>query len=74
MKTGQKCFRAVHGKHLFHMSFNEALLIGAANSAVSENNPEIIDSVQQILKSRPFPRISETSQNKKNQISGQILL
>ena len=51
MKTGQKCFRAVHDKHLFHISFNEALLIGAANSAVSENSPEIIDSVRKFLQS-----------------------
>ena len=60
MKTGQKCFCAVHDKHLFQISFNEALLIGAANSTVSENNPEIIDSVRKVTKSPPFPRISET--------------
>ena len=59
MKTGQKCFCAVHDKHLFHIIFNEALLIGAANSAVSEKNPEIIDSVRKFVKSRPFPKISE---------------
>ena len=45
MKIGHKCFCAVHDKHLFHISFNEALLIGAANSSVSENNPETIGSV-----------------------------
>ena len=50
MKIGQKCFCAVHDKHLFHISFNEALLIGAANSLVSENNPETIDSVRKSIK------------------------
>ena len=59
MKIGQKCFCAVHDKHLFHISFNEALLIGAANSSVSENNPETIDSVRKSIKNRPFLRISE---------------
>ena len=28
MKICQKCFGAVHDKHLFHVSFNEARLIG----------------------------------------------
>ena len=59
MKIGQKCFCAVHDKHQFHISFNEALLIGAANSSVSENNPETIDSVPKSIKKRPFLRISE---------------
>ena len=59
MKIGQKCCCAVHDKHLFHISFNEALLIGAANSLVSENNPETIDSVRKSIKNRPFLRISE---------------
>ena len=59
MKIGQKCFCAVHDKHLFHISFNEALRIGAANSSVSENNPETIDSVRKSIKDRPFLRISE---------------
>ena len=81
VKLAKKCFCAVHGKHLFHISFNEALLIGAANSSVSENNPETIDGVRKLMKNRPFPRISETfrkkqesnpTKNKKR--SGQILL
>ena len=59
MKIGQTCFCAVHDKHLFHISCNEALLIGAANSSVSENNLESIDSVRKSLKNRPFLRISE---------------
>ena len=59
MKIGQKCFCAVHDKHLFHISFKEALLIGAANSSVSENNPETIDSARKSIKNRPFLRISE---------------
>ena len=58
-KIGQKCFCAVRDKHLFHISFNEALLIGAANSLVSENNPETIDSVRKSITNRPFLRISE---------------
>ena len=62
MKIGQKCFCAVHDKHLFHISFNEALLIGDANSSVSENNPETIDSVRKSVKNRPFLRISENFQ------------
>ena len=74
MKIGQECFCAVHDKHLFHISFNEALLIGAANTSVSENNPETIDSVRESIKNRPFLRISEnfrkenkeTNQTKKN--------
>ena len=74
-KIGQKCFCAVRDKHLFHISFNEALLIGAANSLVSENNPESIDSVRKSITNRPFLRISEnfrkenteTNQTKKNQ-------
>ena len=83
MKIGQKCYCAIHDKHLFHISFNEALLIGAANSSVSENNPETIDSVRKSIKNRPFLRISEkktkkpTKPKKKkhtNQRSGQILL
>ena len=57
MKIGQKCFCPVHDKHLFHISFNEARLIGAAYSSVSENNPETIDSVRQFVKNQ---RISET--------------
>ena len=73
-KIGQKCFCAVRDKHLFHISFNEALLIGAANSLVSENNPETIDSVRKSITNRPFLRISEnfrkenteTNQTKKN--------
>ena len=76
-KIGQKCFCAVRDKHLFHISFNEALLIGAANSLVSENNPETIDSVRKSITNRPFLRISEkfrkentennqTKKNKKN--------
>ena len=60
VKIGQKCFCAVHDKHLFHISFNEGLLIGAANSSVSENNPETIDSVRKYIKNRPFLRISES--------------
>ena len=59
MKIGQKCFCAVHDKHLFHISFNEAQLIGAANSLVSEINPETIDSVPKSIKIRPFLRISD---------------
>ena len=59
MKIGQKRFCAVHDKHLFHFSFNEAQLIGAANSLVSENNPETIDSVRKSIKIRPFLIISE---------------
>ena len=59
MKIGQKCFCAVRDKHLFHISVNEALLIAAANSLVSENNPETIDSVRKSIKNRPFLRISE---------------
>ena len=59
MKIGQKCFCAVHDKHLFHICFNEALLIGAAHSSVSENNPETIDSVRKSIKNLPFLRISE---------------
>ena len=51
-KIGQKCFCAVRDKHLFHISFNEALLIGAANSLVSENNPENIDSVRKLITNR----------------------
>ena len=74
MKIGQKCFCAVHDKHLFHISFNEALLIGAANRSVSENNPETIDSDRKSVKNRPCLRISEnfrkenkeTNQTKKN--------
>ena len=74
MKIGQKCFCAVHDKHLFHISFDEAQLIGAANSLVSENNPETIDSVRKSIQIRPFLRISEnfrkenkeTNQTKKN--------
>ena len=74
MKICQKCFCAVHDKHLFHISFNEAQLIGAANSRVSENNPETIDSGRKSIKIRPFLRISEnfrkenkeTNQTKKN--------
>ena len=62
MKIGQTCFCAVHDKHLFHISFNEALLIGAANSIVSKNNPETIDSVRKSNKNRPFLRISENFQ------------
>ena len=62
MKSGQKCFCAVHDKHLFHISFNEALLIGAANSSVSENNPETIDSVRKSIKNQAFLRISENFQ------------
>ena len=58
MRIGQKCFCAVCDKHLFHISFNEARLIGATNSSVSENNPETIDSVPKFMKNRPFPRIS----------------
>ena len=58
-KMGQKCCFAVRDKHLFHISFNEALLIGAANSLVSENNPETIDSVRKSITNRPFLRISE---------------
>ena len=54
MKIGQKCFCAVHEKHLFHISFNEALLIGAANSSVSENNPETIDSFRNSRKNDHF--------------------
>ena len=50
MEIGPKCFCAVHDKHLFHISFNEAQLIGAANSLVSENNPETIDSVRKSIK------------------------
>ena len=73
-KIGQKCFCAVRDKHLFHISFNEALLIGAANSLVSENNPETIDSVRKSITNRQFLRISEkfrkenteTNQTKKN--------
>ena len=64
MKIGQKCFCAVHDKHLFHVSFNEALLIGAANSSVSENNPETSDSVRKSIKNRPFLRISENFEKK----------
>ena len=75
MKIGQKCFCAVHDKHVFHISFNEAQLIGAANSLVSENHPETIDSVRKSIKIRPFLRISEnfrkenteTNQTKKAQ-------
>ena len=67
MKIGQKCFCAVHDKHLFHVSFNEALLIGAANSFVSENNPETIDSVRKSTKNRPFLRISENRKFPKKQ-------
>ena len=74
LKTGQTCFCAVHDKHLFHISFNEALLIGAANSSVSENNPQAIDSVRKPINNRPFLRISknfrkenkETNQTTKN--------
>ena len=77
-KIGQKCFCAVRDKHLFHISFNEALLIGAANSLVSENNPETIDSVRKSITNRPLLRISEnfrkentetnqTKKTKKNQ-------
>ena len=76
IEIGQKCFCAVHDKHLFHISLNEALLIGAANSFVSENNPETIDNVRKSTKNRPFLRISEnrkfpeknkeTNQTKKN--------
>ena len=58
-KIGQKCFCAVRDKHLFHISFNEAFLIGAANSLVSENNPETIDGVRKSITNRPFLRISE---------------
>ena len=58
-KIGPKCFCAVRDKHLFHISFNEALLIGAANSLFSENNPETIDSVRKSITNRPFLRISE---------------
>ena len=64
MKIGQKCFCAVHDRHLFHISFNEAQLIGAANSLVSENNPETIDSVRKSIKNRPFLRISEKKTQK----------
>ena len=64
MKIGQKCFCAVHDKYLFHISFNEALLIGAANSLVSENNPETIDGVRKSIKNRPFLRISEKKTKK----------
>ena len=35
------------------------MLIGAANSLVSENNPETIDNVRKSIKIRPFLRISE---------------
>ena len=63
MKIGQKCFCAVHDKHLFHISFNEALLIGAANSSVSENNPEAIDSVR-----KPFLRISKNFRKQNKEI------
>ena len=63
-KIGQKCFCAVRDKHLFHISFNEALLIGAANSLVSENNPETIDSVRKSITNRPFLRISENFRKK----------
>ena len=83
MKVGQRCFCAVHDKHLFHISFNEAQLIGAANSLVSESNPETIDSVRKSIKNRPFLRISENfrkenketkqakkTKNKKNQRFG----
>ena len=67
-KIGQKCFCAVRDKHLFHISFNEALLIGAANSLVSENNPETIDSVRKCITNRPFlrefPKISEKKTQK----------
>ena len=74
-KIGQKCFCAFRDKHLFHISFNEALLVGAANSLVSENNPETIDSVRKSITNRPFLRISEnfrkenteTDQTKKTQ-------
>ena len=73
MKIGQKCCCAVFDKHLFHISFNGALLVGAANSSVSENKPETIDSVRKSNKNRPFLRISknfrkenkETNQTKK---------
>ena len=54
-----KSVLAVRDKHLFHISFNEALLIGAANSLVSENNPETIDSVRKSITNRSFLRISE---------------
>ena len=83
MKTGQRCFCAVHDGHLFHISFNEALLLEAANSSVSENNPETFDSVRKSIKNRPFLRISAnfekktkkpTKPKKKKQRSGQILL
>ena len=63
-KIGQKCFCAVRDKHLPHISFNEALLIGAANSLVSENNPETIDSVRESIKNRPFLSISEKKTQK----------
>ena len=64
------------------ISFNEAQLIGAANSLVSENNPETIDGVRKSIEIRPFLRISEnfrkenkeTNQTKKKKRSGQILL
>ena len=73
-KIGQKCFCAVRDKHLFHISFNAALLIGAANSLVSENNPETIDSVRKSITNRPFLRISENfrkenTETKKNKKS-----
>ena len=71
MKIGQKCFCAVHDKHLFHISFNETLLIGAANSSVFENNPETIDSVRKISQKstiseifRKFPKIKQRNQQK----------
>ena len=60
MKIGKKCFCAAHDKHVFHISFNEALLIGAANSSVSENNPETIDSVRTIYENST---ISESFRN-----------
>ena len=58
-KIGQKCFCAVRDKHLFHINFNEALLVGAAKGLVSENNPETIDSVRKSITNRPFLGISE---------------
>ena len=64
MKISQMCFCAVHDKHLFHISFNEAKLIGASNSFVSENNPETIDSVRKSIKIRPFLRISQKKTQK----------
>ena len=67
VKIGQTSFCAVHDKHLFHISFNEALLIGAANSSVSENNPETIDGVRKYIKNRPFLRISKNFRKEKKE-------